>query len=87
MHSRHATVFAHGVQVCPDGCVLEGKAPENQPCDRTFLVRGTQLLPHTRYSDTESRTTVALAPHAEHVLPLKVVPGTTLEARLSPSGQ
>ena len=47
------------------------------------MVRGQQLLPATRYSDCEARATLALAPHAEHRLALKVVAGGTLEVTLA----
>ncbi|KAK9809052.1 hypothetical protein WJX72_008467 [[Myrmecia] bisecta] len=49
---------------------------------RSFMVRATQLLPHTRYSDSEARSFVSLAAHAEYTLNFKVVAAATLEITL-----
>ena len=36
------------------------------------MVRATQMLPHTRYSDTEARAYVSLQAHGEHQLSFQV---------------
>jgi hypothetical protein len=50
---------------------------------RAFMVRGTQLLPHTRYSDSEARAYLSLGAHAEQRLALAVIAGGTLEVTLA----
>ena len=47
------------------------------------MLRATQILPHTRYSDTEARTYVSLSAHARHVMSFKLTPAATLEITLS----
>ena len=47
------------------------------------MVRGTQLLPHTRYTDSEARAYFSMGPHAEQRLALPVAPGGTLEVTLA----
>ena len=47
------------------------------------MVRGTQLLPHTRYTDVEARAYLSMGPHAEQRLALAVLPGGTLEVTLA----
>ena len=44
-----------------------------------YLVRASQLLPHTRYSDTEARHTLTLPPGTEKSLSFAVTGGATLE--------
>ena len=36
------------------------------------MLRATQILPHTRYSDSESRTYASMGPHARHVMNFKL---------------
>lgn len=50
---------------------------------RNFMLRATQILPHTRYSETEARTYVSLGAHARHVMSFKLTPASTLEITLS----
>lgn len=47
------------------------------------MLRATQLLPQTRYSDTEARAYVTLAAYAAHHMSLEVAGGGTLEITLS----
>lgn len=47
------------------------------------MLRATQILPHTRYSDTEARTYCSLGAHARHVMSFKLMPASTLEITLS----
>ena len=47
------------------------------------MVRATHLLPHTRYSDTESRHTLTLASHSRKVITFPVAAGATLEATVA----
>ena len=47
------------------------------------MLRATQILPHTRYSDTEARTYVSLGAHARHVMSFKLTSAATLEITLS----
>lgn len=47
------------------------------------MLRATQLLPQTRYSDSEARTYVTLPAYAHHHMSLSVMPGGTLEVTLS----
>lgn len=47
------------------------------------MLRATQILPHTRYSDTEARTYCSLGAHARHVMSFKLSPASTLEVTLS----
>ncbi len=47
------------------------------------MVRASQLLPHTRYSETESRSYLSLAAHAEERLSFATVAGATLEVTLA----
>ena len=46
------------------------------------MVRATQLLPHTRHSDTEARGTPALGAGQEAALRFSLVPGGTIEVTL-----
>ena len=46
------------------------------------MVRATQLLPHTRHSDTEARGTPSLAAGQEAAFRFRLVPGGTLEITL-----
>ena len=54
-----------------------------KPC-RAFMVRGTQLLPHTRYSDSEARAPLSLGAHAEQRQALAVAAGGAREVPLAP---
>lgn len=47
------------------------------------MLRATQILPHTRYSDTEARAYCSLGAHARHVMSFKLTPAATLEITLS----
>ena len=47
------------------------------------MLRATQILPHTRYSDSEARTYASLSAHARHVMPFKLTAGAALEVTLS----
>ena len=47
------------------------------------MLRATQSLPHTRYSDTEARTHVGLGTFARHVFSFSVIGAATLELTLS----
>ena len=47
------------------------------------MLRATQILPHTRYSDTEARAYASLAAHARHVMNFKLTGASTLEITLS----
>ena len=47
------------------------------------MLRATQILPHTRYSDTEARTYASLSAHARHLMTFKLTAGATLEVTLS----
>lgn len=47
------------------------------------MLRATQILPHTRYSETEARTYVSLGAHARNVMSFKLTPASTLEITLS----
>lgn len=47
------------------------------------MVRASQLLPHTRYSNTEARSYLSLGAHAEERLSFSVVAGATLEVTLA----
>ena len=48
-----------------------------------FMIRAAQLLPHTRFSDTEKRSATALAARTELAIPFPVVGGATLEVTLA----
>ena len=50
---------------------------------RNFLLRATQILPHTRYSDTEARTHVSMGAHARQVMSFRLTSSATLEITLS----
>jgi len=47
------------------------------------MLRATQILPHTRYSDTEARAYASLGAHARHVMNFKLTGAATLEITLS----
>ncbi len=47
------------------------------------MVRASQLLPHTRFSDTEARATLSLAANAEERLSFATVAGATVEVILA----
>ena len=47
------------------------------------MVRATQLLPHTRHSNTEARGTPSMGAAQEFALRFRLVPGGTLEITLS----
>lgn len=47
------------------------------------MLRATQIMPHTRYSDTEARTYASLGAHARHVMSFKLTGAATLEITLS----
>lgn len=48
-----------------------------------YMVRATSVLPQTRYSDCEFRTSIQLPPHSEHVSTFAVTEGATLELTLA----
>lgn len=50
---------------------------------KSLMLRATALVPHTRYSDSEHRSFVQLAPYAEHTTSFTVTPGTTLEVTVA----
>lgn len=50
------------------------------------MVRATQLLPHTRYTDSEFRTMVKLGSNEESTQRFAVVAGATLEITLAQAG-
>ncbi|CAL8469996.1 g9538 [Coccomyxa elongata] len=50
---------------------------------RVMMVRASQLLPHTRFSDTEARATLSLAANAEERLSFATVAGATVEVTLA----
>lgn len=50
---------------------------------RNFMLRATQILPHTRYSDSEARAYASLSAHARHNMKFKLTAGSTLEVTLS----
>lgn len=47
------------------------------------MIRAAQLLPHTRYSDTETRTAASLAGGSEMSVPFKVVGSATVEITIA----
>ena len=47
------------------------------------MLRATQILPHTRYSDSEARTYASLGAHARYLMNFKLTAGATLEITLS----
>ena len=47
------------------------------------MLRATQLLPHTRYSDSEYRSFVQLGSFGEHAAAFAVTGGATLELTLA----
>ncbi|KAL0038695.1 hypothetical protein WJX79_003623 [Trebouxia sp. C0005] len=55
----------------------------NHATPRNFMLRATQILPHTRYSDTEARAYASLGAHARHVVNFKLTGAATLEITLS----
>ncbi|KAL0024941.1 hypothetical protein WJX77_004746 [Trebouxia sp. C0004] len=55
----------------------------NHATPRNFMLRATQILPHTRYSDTEARAYASLGAHARHVMNFKLTGAATLEITLS----
>ncbi|GAB4814120.1 hypothetical protein N2152v2_001166 [Parachlorella kessleri] len=50
---------------------------------KLFLLRATQLLPHTRFSDSEHRSMVQLSAFGDHVSSFAVRAGGTLEVTLA----
>ena len=60
----------------------EIRAKPHDVC-RNFMLRATQILPHTRYSDTEARAYASLGAHARHVMNFKLTGAATLEITLS----
>lgn len=56
---------------------LEGETPKH------FMIRATSVLPHTRYSDCEYRSSVALPQHSLHFTSFAVREGSTLELTLA----
>lgn len=59
--------------------VLRVKAGPGADPPRGFMLRLTQCLPHTRYSDSEARSYVSLGGLGEAALACKVCEGTALE--------
>ena len=53
------------------------------PCLQLFLLRATQLLPHTRFSDSEHRSMVQLSAFGDHVSSFAVRAGGTLEVTIA----
>lgn len=47
------------------------------------MIRAAQLLPHTRFSDTEARSTASLPPGTEMAVPFKATGAATLEVTLA----
>lgn len=70
----------------PDGATwaeLRLRAQDNDT-PKGFMIRATQLLPHTRYSDSEGhRSYTQLPPHGDHLVAFSVAAGGTLELTLA----